>query len=410
MWETIQCRQLARACFNIVGISKFRLTSRFPVATVPSRSSINLQHKQILMQVTTAAQLSKDPDLTILVPTYKRAQLLPSCLLSIAGQSRKDLIKEVIVSENSNDMQSKVVVNSFSNQLPIRYIQQTCGFTAQQHGIWLAQQVETKYVATIADDDMWSRYHIEEAMRCFKEHPTIHAFFGQVVVVENETCHPLNRFSGSFLQIPGSNSSNLVDFRIWDSRETAINCLANTPLNIWAVVALADAHRFAINSAAGDPVFGQYPSNDRLYIWRISLQGDIAIGRNISLFYRRHSESDVQTNLAKNLQEFLASDLAVSKEIARQADLLGINIYQEWQREYKSAIQSGLAPERIDLWNPLIRNWLLNDQIPDESTDVSSTERSLTQLLKKLTYLFAPPILELLFRKFRIRLAKSRRS
>jgi glycosyltransferase involved in cell wall biosynthesis len=358
------------------------------------------------MKDITTRQFGHNPDLTILVPTYKRAQMLHNCLLSIAGQSRKDLIKEVIVSENSDDMQSRPVANAFSDQLPIRYIQQRNGFTAQQHGIWLAQQVETKYVATIADDDMWSRYHIEEAMRCFQEYPTIHSFFGQAVVVENETCHPLNRFSGSFLQIPDSISSNLVDFRIWDRRDAAINCLANTPLNIWAVVALADAHRFAINTAAGDPEFGKYPSNDRLYIWRISLQGDIGIGRNISLFYRRHSESDIQTSFADNIQELLASDLAVSEEIARQAGLLGINTYQEWQREYKSAIQFGLAPERIDLWNPMIRNWLLSDQIPDEPTPRNSTEQRLAELLKKFIYLFTPPILHILFLKAKIRTGK----
>ena len=32
------------------------------------------------------------------------ARMLHNCLLSIAGQSRKDLIKEVIASENSDDI------------------------------------------------------------------------------------------------------------------------------------------------------------------------------------------------------------------------------------------------------------------------------------------------------------------
>lgn len=358
------------------------------------------------MQDTTTVHGNQEPELTILVPTYKRSQMLHHCLLSIAGQSRKDLIKEVIVSENSDDTQSRAVEIAFSDQLPIRYIQQIGGVTARQHFILLAQRVETKYVALIADDDMWSRYHIEEAMRCFKEHPTIHAFFGQAIVVENETCHPLNRFSGSFLQIPSSAPAELVDFRIWDRKETAINCLANTPLNIFAVVALAEAHRYAISSAAGDPEFGKYPSVDRLYIWRLSLQGDMAIGRNISIFYRRHPESDIQGLMANKLQELHGSDLAVSMEIARQADALGINAYQEWQREYKSAIQFGLAAERIDLWNPMIRNWLLRDNMPEETIPRRLKERRPTELLKKFVYLFTPPIFIALIRKAKVRLVK----
>lgn len=38
--------------------------------------------------------------------------------ISIAGQSRKDLIKEVIVSENSGDTQSRAVANAFSDNCP----------------------------------------------------------------------------------------------------------------------------------------------------------------------------------------------------------------------------------------------------------------------------------------------------
>jgi len=354
------------------------------------------------MEVTTTAQLSKDPDLTILVPTYNRAQLLPSCLLSIAGQSRKDLIKEVIVSENSGDAQSREVAYAFSDQLPIRYIQQVGGLTAQQHFIWLAQQVKTKYAALICDDDMWSSYHIEEAMRSFEENPTIHSFYGQAVVVENETCHPQARYSGSFLQVPSFTTSEPVDFRVWDRRQTAINCLANTALNISAVVALSDALKLAMNTSAGDPEFGHYPSCDRFLIWRLSLQGDIAIGRNISLFYRGHSGSHTASLHKDTFHEFCASDLAISKEIARQANALGINAYDDWHHEFKSALQLGLAPERIDLWNPMIRDWLLIDQNLDKAISRGYAKLPADELLKKIIYLFVPPIFYIFIQKSRI--------
>jgi hypothetical protein len=265
----------------------------------------------------------------------------------------------------------------------------------------LAQQVKTKYVATISDDDMWSRYHIEEAMRCFNQHPSIHSYFGQAIVVENETCHPLRRYSGSFLQIPSSVDSELVDFRIWDRRETAINCLANTPLNVWAVVALADAHKSAVKTSFGDPDFCQYPSNDRLYIWRMSLQGDIAIGRNVSLFYREHLETVSTNNWRQDSQEFLASDLAVSKEIARQADEVEINTREEWQREYQFAINYGLLPERVDLWNPLIRHWLLDKHHIDKEISEPLMAWRFNETLRKYVYLFTPPIIPALLRKVR---------
>jgi cellulose synthase/poly-beta-1,6-N-acetylglucosamine synthase-like glycosyltransferase len=354
------------------------------------------------MPDTRTSQFSREPELTILVPTYKRARMLHHCLLSIAGQSRKDLIKEVIVSENSDDTQSRPVANAFSDQLPIRYFQQIGGIPQAQHMTWLTQQAKTKYVALICDDDMWSSYPLEEAMRSFKENPTIHSFFGQAIVVENESCHPQARYSGSFLQIPSSTASESVDFRIWDRRQTAINCLASTAMNISAVVALTDALKFAVKTSVGDPEFGQYPSCDRFMIWRLSLQGDIAIGRNVSLFYRGHPGSHTASLHKDTFQEFCASDLAISKEIARQASLLGINAYEDWQCSYKSALQHGLAPERIDLWNPMTRDWLLREQNHDRAIHENDIKRQLDELLRKYVYLFTPPILGIFFKKLNI--------
>ena len=336
---------------------------------------------------------SETQDITILVPTRKRPEMLRSCLQSIAMQSRKERIKTVLVSENSYEDQSRLVAREFSNQLPITYVQQKDNWTAQEHGIWLAHQVSTKYVAQIADDDMWARYHLEEALRCFEAHPSLCAFFGQTVVVENTTCHPLWRFSGSFLQIPDSISSQLADFRIWNMAETAINCIANTPLNIWAAVVLADVHREAIESSAGDPAHGNYPSNDRLYIWRLSLHGNIGIGRNISLFYRWHPASDIQQHMNNQWHELLHSDLLVSKEIERQARMQGIDAYQGWHDRFRTVTSHGLMTERIDLWNPEIKSWLLDGPTVTAKVSEDHVQTPTMKGWKKNVYLLCPPLL-----------------
>jgi hypothetical protein len=173
-------------------------------------------------------------------------------------------------------------------------------------------------------------------------------------------------------------------------------------MNISAVVALTDALKFAVNTSVGDPEFGQYPSCDRFMIWRLSLQGDIAIGRNVSLFYRGHPGSHTASLHKDTFQEFCAYDLAISKEIARQASLLGINAYEDWQCSYKSALQHGLAPERIDLWNPMTRDWLLREQNHDRVIHESDIKRQLDELPRKYVYLFTPPILGIFFKKLNI--------
>jgi hypothetical protein len=346
-----------------------------------------------------------DQDITVLVPTYKRPLMLRSCLQSIALQSRKDRIKAVLVSENSDESESRTISQEFNSQLPIVYLQNRQGFTPQEHGIWLSKQVETRYIAQIADDDMWSRYHLEEAIRCFDSHPSITSFFGQAAIIRNESCQIVRHFSQCFMQVLKDPDAGLVDFNIWDQCDTSVNCLASTPLNIWSVVALTDAHKQALHESAGDPFFGKYPSNDRLYIWRMSLKGPIGISRNLSLFYRQHPNSDIQNHLANGLEELLASDFAISQEIARQASSLGIDAYAIWRRQFEEAIEAGYSPETIEFLNPYIRTWLLQNIHYDSPKESSDSQKFTTQqLVDKLRYLLTPPILTLLQKRIKARI------
>ena len=194
------------------------------------------------------------------------------------------MITHVLVSENSGHYESRLVADSFSRDLPITCIAQPRLLSAQQHVIGLVSRVDTAYVAQIADDDMWSRYHLEEAFRCFAMHQDIHAFFGKSIAVRNEGCVPFERLSSTLLEVPLGDARSISDFVILDQRDVAVRCMASTPLNIWSVVAKARSHHQALLSSAGDPVYGELPSNDRLYIWRLSFEGSIAVGRNVSLF------------------------------------------------------------------------------------------------------------------------------
>jgi glycosyltransferase involved in cell wall biosynthesis len=338
---------------------------------------------------------------TVLLPTHKRPQMLGQALESIALQSRKDLIHEVVISESAATDESRSVARSFSEKLPIRYLKQSGNLTAQANGIRLSLEAKTEYVALLADDDMWSRYHLEEAFRCFAENPTIHAYFGQAVAVANECCMPYEQFSGSFLQVPKSDERTLRDFEFWGCTETAVNCLANTPLNIWSAVVLAESHRRAINSSAGDPVFGQYPSNDRLYLWRLGMFGSIGIGRQLSIFYRRHQDSDVQTHLRKDIERTFAEDSLISQEIIRQAKLMGIDPIAEWRKYYELAKFHGLA-DRIQM-TPQLKRLLLPEADNQNSVDPSNPtevfKARVHSQIKRTLYLFTPPVVQVLRNK-----------
>ena len=356
--------------------------------------------------------------ITVLIPTHNRPNMLKNALESVALQSRKELISEVVISDSGFGGESRDVVAEFSRELPVRYIHQQGAISAQENGIRLAQEAETKYVALLADDDMCSRYHLEEAYRCFQERQSVHAFFGQCVAVANECCMPFEKFSGSFLQVPLNPERSLEDFRVWGPKEVAAHCLANTPLNIWTAVVLTESHQAAVSTSAGDPVYGKYPANDRLYIWRLAMQGDIAISRNISLFYRRHSESDIQTQISRDMAKALEEDFLISKEILRQAENLGISVLSEWHRLFAIAESHGLAGQ-IDI-APQLRELLFINQelqineeplIDEDQRQVDPDPgvlhrdpRSFRSRFGDVYRLFAPPILE----KLRHRISRAK--
>lgn len=327
--------------------------------------------------------------------------MLKNALESIALQSRRDLIHEVVVSDSGVDPASREVSEQFSSVLPIRYVHQQGAISAQENGIRLSREAKTEYVALLADDDMWSRYHLEEACRCFQQQETVHAFFGQSLAVANECCMPYEQFSGSFLQVPLGHDRAVNDFRVWGAKETAVHCLANTPLNIWTAVVLTESHQAAISTSAGDPVYGRYPSNDRLYIWRLALQGDIAVGRNISLFYRRHPGSDVQTHLARDIVRTQEEDCLISEEILRQAESLGIDALSEWRRLFAIAESHGLAG-KIQL-TPQLRELLQIDRdqrrVDPDRGMLEGEVRSFRRRVRDFYSLLAPPILERLRHK-----------
>ncbi len=308
------------------------------------------------------------------------------------------------MSENGDSEQSFEIVKEFSSQLPIRYIKQPVPVSAYEHFLLLANEVQSRYVAMLADDDIWARYHLEEAFRCFELNPSIHAYFGQAVVVHNETCFAVGQFSGSFLQVPFDDNRGVHDFLVWSRTDVAINCLANTPVNLWSVVALADSHRAAILSSAGDPVFGVYPSSDRLYIWRLGIEGEIGVGRNVSLFYRNHPESEIQTWLRCDLSRTEEEDCLISREIARQAMELGIDVIAEWRKLFRRAHEFKLAG-RIDMTEDL-KEFLLDDQTRKTSfpSRVVQNRRSESKLIKNLItlrYMFIPPAVFMLLNKLK---------
>jgi len=281
--------------------------------------------------------------ITVVIPTCRRTALLKSALASVANQSRRDLIEEVIVSENSDDGSSSAVAAQFPN-LPIRYIHQTPAMAAGDHFAYLPTIARTEWTAPLADDDMWGRYHLESAYRALTAHPEAVAFVGQSTTTSNESRTSTGVTSYLLAANTSERNCTLSEYWLLNELTMTVECLAYTPLNMWALVGRTDSLRKVFHTAFTEPGAGH--DSDRYLLWALGKLGAIVAGREITLFYRTHDDNAC----ARLLREDAPHQYRMSKEyterMMRDAARTGRDLKTAW----RDAIAATPLPERVKYW------------------------------------------------------------
>jgi glycosyltransferase involved in cell wall biosynthesis len=151
---------------------------------------------------------------TVVMPTYNRATLLPNAIRSALNQTAARLCDVVVVDDGSTD-NTRDVVASFGTRL--RYIyQQNAGLAAARNtGIRTSRN---EFVAFLDDDDEWEPDKIERQLRAFRRWPGTVLVAGQAMAryADGRTkLHPLppipydqptdfapHLFEDNFLSVP----------------------------------------------------------------------------------------------------------------------------------------------------------------------------------------------------------------
>jgi len=91
------------------------------------------------------------PRVTVFIPTYNRAKLLPNSIRSVLGQTFDDL--RLLISDNASEDGTPEVVASFDDPR-IEYVRQpeNLGLLGNQN--WFLAQVETDFGLILGDDDL----------------------------------------------------------------------------------------------------------------------------------------------------------------------------------------------------------------------------------------------------------------
>jgi len=141
------------------------------------------------------ANNSNQPEISIIIPTYNRPKVLRYCVLSVLNQNFENWIAYVIGDSCSESTEE--VINSLNDERiiyynnPYRFGEQSGGNSI---GIALA---ETKYIAFLNHDDIWTSNHLEKALQKFKEQEGNFYIGRSVSYSKTENNQPVLKYSSS---------------------------------------------------------------------------------------------------------------------------------------------------------------------------------------------------------------------
>ncbi len=117
------------------------------------------------------------PKVSVVIPTYNRAHLLPECIESVLAQSFRDF--EIIVIDDGSTDNTPEIVSAF----PVKYVwqenQRLPG--ARNRGVELARG---EYVAFLDSDDTMLRHALERGVEVLGGHPEAGFSYGQAYLVD----------------------------------------------------------------------------------------------------------------------------------------------------------------------------------------------------------------------------------
>jgi glycosyltransferase involved in cell wall biosynthesis len=109
---------------------------------------------------------------TVLIPTYKRAQKLKRAVESVLNQSYQDFI--IIISDNASGDATENIVNDLKTiDTRIEYFKQPQNIGMNPNFNFLVSKVNTPFFCLLTDDDYYLPNFLEDSITIFNKYPQI---------------------------------------------------------------------------------------------------------------------------------------------------------------------------------------------------------------------------------------------
>jgi glycosyltransferase involved in cell wall biosynthesis len=348
--------------------------------------------------------------ITVIIPTRDRSGYLRQALNSVAAQTARDRIAQVLVSENGSTSESAVVCREF-DALPITYLRQEPPLSATAHFELLLSVSDSPIIAVLHDDDWWSDSHVGDALR---------AMDSRVDCVATYSNHYETRSPDSYFQLPDRlwltwlvTGCNFQRSIIMMSREeTLLSGLLMGSVHYSTLVARRDVLRNAYSQAIGNN--NDY-DNDRTLAGCLAQYGTVAYLSRPDTFIRVHGERDSLKPelLAPDLEDptiplWQAKYIATTRRILQRDSELTLAAVKVFNRNVAEFAGSDLAMLRRLIFPKLREIYAqeFNFNMPLDSAEPRRFERS-ERDVDWFVRLVCPPLFLRLCQKLSARLLRS---
>ena len=115
------------------------------------------------------------PAVSVIIPTYNRAQMLCEALASVRRQTVQDF--EVLVVDDGSSDDTAAVAKAFAPQAI--YLRQEHGGVAAARNLGI-RSARASYIAFLDSDDLWLPHKLERQLAFLREHPSVGLLYARM--------------------------------------------------------------------------------------------------------------------------------------------------------------------------------------------------------------------------------------
>ncbi len=263
--------------------------------------------------------------ISVIIPTAARPETLEVTLRAVSGQVCRDLIDEVVVSENLGDRRSEETCRMFP-ELPIRYVLRDPQLSWNAHAQVAMREARSEFVAFCCDDDVWAPGHLATGVEALDRHPRAQSFFSQVASAESDLSQKASTWIAPLLWMAAGYPPRMSEYLLDRTAMLAVNWMY-CPFRWSTLIGRTHAVGTAAEALTKDEVAPYWADCD--FEHALAREGDVIFAPAIDMLYRQGPRYWETHGLDQRKMEHLF--WTSRSDVLAEATSIGVDLPEFWR-------------------------------------------------------------------------------